>query len=95
MYAVMLKELFGKIDIDFHLYYYAAGYLRYVNNSVNFFVYCLSGNNFRSEFKNIFHRTEFSISFNGQRQRGQPRFQSSGTILSFIAAAQGKINATG
>ena len=78
IYATILKELYGKINIDFHLFYFVASYLRYVNNSVNFFLYCISGRNFRTELKYLFLG----------RKRRLSRFSSSGTDFSNIASGR-------
>ena len=85
IYATILKELHGKIDIDFFLYYYIASYLRYVNNSVNFFLYCLSGQNFRTELKCLFL---------GRRRR-LSRLSSSGTDVSFPSAGRCTVRSNG
>ena len=85
IYATILKELHGKIDIDFFLYYYIASYLRYVNNSVNFFLYCLSGQPFRTELKCLFL---------GRRPRIS-RISSSGTDVSFIDARRCTMRSNG
>ena len=49
IYATTVNELYRKVNVDYHLFYASARMLRYVNNSVNFFLYCLSGRPFRRE----------------------------------------------
>ena len=49
IYAITLQELHGKVNVDYHLFYFFARSLRYVNHAVNFFLYCLSGKHFRRE----------------------------------------------
>ena len=49
IYAITLQEFHGKVNVDYHLFYFFARTLRYVNHAVNFFLYCLSGKHFRRE----------------------------------------------
>ena len=82
IYAVIMKELHGKVNIDFLLYYYIASYLRYVNNSINFFLYCCSGKKFRAELRYL---------CSGRRRR----LSSSGSDFTYIPAGRGTLRSTG
>ena len=82
IYALIVKELNGKTNIDFLLFYYVASYLRYVNNSVNFFLYCLSGRTFRTELKHLL-------------LGGRRRLSSSGIDSTYIAAGRGALRSSG
>ena len=54
IYATTLKSLYGKVNVDFNLFFFVASILRYVNNSVNFVLYCISGTSFRIELMALF-----------------------------------------
>ena len=47
-------------QINYLLFYFIASFLRYVNNSVNFPLYCMSGRAFRRELKRLFHCNKVS-----------------------------------
>ena len=83
IYATALNELYRKINVDFRLFYFVASFLRYVNNSVNFFLYCVSGKTFRTE---LFYRLRL-------RKRPMSRYGSSrsGTDLTRIAMVTGSV----
>ena len=57
-YAVSLsvvRRKFGRV-VHVGLFHIIASFLRYINNSVNFLLYCMSGNTFRSELSRLFKR---------------------------------------
>ena len=52
LYSLLIDPLWPsyRTKIDFYAWRFLAGFLRYVNNAINFFLYCLSGQPFRKEF---------------------------------------------
>ena len=55
-YSVMVHYLFEKykFDVDWWLFYVMASYLRFLNNAVNFPLYCMSGQPFRRHLVRMF-----------------------------------------
>ena len=81
IYATTLNELHGKVDVDYHLFHFSASMLRYANNSVNFFLYCLSGRPFRRELIYLFRG----------RKRLLARYSSSTTGATYVELRSGTI----
>ena len=54
IYAITVYHFHGSSHVDYMLFYFIASYLRYVNNVINFPLYCLSGRPFRKELKLMF-----------------------------------------
>ena len=82
IYATTLKSLYGKVNVDFVLFFFVASFLRYVNNSVNFVLYCISGTTFRTELMALFSR---------ERRRRLSRGSFSRTESSRISFGRGSI----
>ena len=85
IYATTLKELYGKVDVDYHLFFFSASMLRYANNSVNFFLYCVSGKPFRRELIYLFRG----------RKRTLSRYSSSTTDVTYVGPGRGSIKSNG
>ena len=47
-------KLFRFSRIPFEILYHLSGPILYLNNSVNFYIYCLTGRRFRNEFLRLF-----------------------------------------
>ena len=82
IYATTLKSLYGKENVDFVIFFYVASFLRYVNNSVKFALYCISGTTFRTELMTLFSR---------ERRRRLSRGSFSRTESSHISFGRGSI----
>ena len=70
LYAAILKYLEVKINVDFLLLYFVSSFLRYVNNSVNFILYCISGKTFRTELLYRFRLRKRPLSRYGSSRSG-------------------------
>ena len=81
IYATTVTELYRKVNVDYHLFYASARMLRYVNNSVNFFLYCLSGRPFRRELIYLLRG----------RKRPLTRYSSSTTGATHVDSGSGAI----
>ena len=56
-YSCSLIYFRKDLPIEWCLFYITASFLRYVNNSVNFLLYCISGRSFRDELKQLCKKT--------------------------------------
>lgn len=63
IYAISANHLHESHEnkIDFITWRLLAGFLRYVNNAINFFLYCLSGRPFRKELRRLFCRQKAGL----------------------------------
>ena len=57
LYSCSVIHFYAESRIDWCLFFYMASLLRYVNNSVNFLLYCMSGRAFRAELKQLCRKT--------------------------------------
>ena len=57
LYSCSVFYFYTDPRIDWCVFYYISSYLRYVNNSVNFLLYCMSGRSFRNELKQLCQST--------------------------------------
>ena len=81
IYAITRDELYGEVNVDYHLFYAFARILRYVNNSVNFVLYCLSGKPFRVELMHLLRG----------RKRPLTRYSSSTTDVTYVGPGRDTI----
>ena len=91
IYATTLRSLYGKVNVDFTLFFFVASCLRYVNNSVNFVLYCISGTSFRIELMALFRNRRRLIRGSFSRTESTAINVGRGSIATYVNDARGSI----
>ena len=73
IYAITIANIVSSHP-SLHLWYFVSSYLRYINNSINFPVYCMSGRPFRQELMHLIRR-------DGLDRRGQYSHAGSSRVV--------------
>ena len=92
VYATTLKSLCGKVNVDFVLFFFVASILRYVNNSVNFVLYCITGTSFRIELMALFRTYRRRLSrASSSRNESTAMNVGRGSIATYVNDGRGSI----
>ena len=85
LYAITVYEFHTTIKVNFELFYIVASFLRYINNSINFLLYCLSAETFRTELLYLCRKDK----------RKLLQYSNSGTNHSLVPVRRDSISSTG